>query len=240
MHICHRDTTHHNVKPQKDKSKTRELPPSLPHNPFPIQGVSSVTAPPPSSPSPHRAGIKGELRGEVHAGRQSKRVHVQHRVVRVQQLLRHRVVSGRSLRLVARLRRRPLLLVLLMLWRAALRRRRRRRVRVRVRVARHRRKLRTAKRRGIRARPGGRVGLVVVVDHIGGLRVVLLFCTHGIKSRTDGLSGQNRKGRGGSACRVAQCDGRRRPSALLPSLCFHRSSVPSRLGQAPFGPPRAA
>ena len=43
--------------------------------------------------SAHRTRVKGKLGGEVHARGQAEWVHVQHRVVRVQQLLGHRVES---------------------------------------------------------------------------------------------------------------------------------------------------
>lgn len=57
---------------------------------------------------------------------------------------------------------------------------------------------------GLRIRTGAHVAIagVLVVEHIG-MRVVLLFCTHGINLGRTELYLIKRKGGGGTACRVA-------------------------------------
>jgi hypothetical protein len=70
----------------------------------------------------------------------------------------------------------------------------------------------------------------LVIDHVD-LRFVLLFCTHGINLGRTELGQRNRKGGGGSACRVALYDSGKRSMWLgrLPyQQAHHYSHIPSK------------
>jgi len=103
--------------------------------------------------SSHRAGIKGELGRKVHARRKSKGVHIEHRIVRVHQLLGQRSIL---LSIVAGLGHLEVANLLLASSRGR----------------------KWLKGRWIGPRPRDLFSFLVI-DHIG-LRLVLLFCTHGI------------------------------------------------------------
>lgn len=113
----------------------------------------------------HRASVEGELCRKMHASGQAKRIHVQHWVVRVQQLLCHRVEAWNVLagsRWV--------------LWALLLRV--------------HRWELSSE---GCRVRTWScGVGGVLVVNHFR-LGIVLLFCIHELKLGPEGSTKRNMK-----------------------------------------------
>jgi hypothetical protein len=109
--------------------------------------------------SSHRTRIKGKGRRKLHRCGESKRVHVEHRIVRVEELCH----GAESLGIVAHLQTLvvPLMAHLLLAWHLVL-----------IELV-----LRGGDRCGIWAWPG--FGWILVIDHVG-LGIVLLFCTHGI------------------------------------------------------------
>lgn len=140
----------------------------------------------------------------MHASGQTERIHVQHWVVRVQQLLCHRAESGNMLTGGHRV-----------LWTLLLRV--------------HWWKL-SSKWRRIRTWAGG-FGRILIINHFG-LDIVLLLYNYGIKTRTGSSIKRNWKGGGGSACQVVQCDfgmetGNKQPLGhpSRPSRCFRGSSL---------------
>jgi hypothetical protein len=118
-------------------------------NKMPPMGINSYSS--------HRT--KRKLRRELHARRESERIHVQHGGVIWIQKLCHRAIPWHSSRYRETLCRLAALLVLM-----------KRLLLIHPRLG-------VQKRFWIRAGPG--FGWVLVIDHIG-LRIVLLFCTHGI------------------------------------------------------------
>ena len=85
------------------------------------------------------------------------------------------------------------------------------------------------------ARPcGGLVAGLLIVEHVG-MRIVLLFCTHGINlGRTKLYRKKKGEGLGGSACRVAR-NGSERETG---SSSFENSlNLPSRCSPDHFGWP---
>jgi hypothetical protein len=109
--------------------------------------------------SSHRTRIERKLGWELHRSRESKGIHIEYGVVRVQEL-RHGVVSLGPLGIAAHLQPLWLLAKLVLVGRLLL-----------VHLVLRR------ERFGVRAWAG--FGWILVIDHVG-LRIVLLFCTHGI------------------------------------------------------------
>lgn len=157
--------------------------------------------------SAHRTRVKGKLGGEVHACRQAEWVHVQHRVVRVQQLLGHRVESGYVFAGLRGSRRLALLLGIHHRWECEWRR---------------------------VWSWAGRFGLVLVGDNVG-LSIILLFCGYGVSTTIQQGSLQRTGGTAGLTNLVVQCGSGKRgstPREYLRKLRPRQQPVsPSRPGQ---------